>query len=63
MVLLAISAVRELLGMGTILGLAMPFFSTQWDKWIIMVMPPGAFFTLATALWILRSIRPGEVKK
>ena len=63
LVLLAISVVRELLGMGTILGIAMPFFSTQWDKWIIMVMPPGAFFTLATALWILRSIGVREVKK
>jgi len=63
LVLLGISMVRELLGMGTILGIAMPFFSTQWDKWIIMVMPPGAFFTLATALWILRSIGVREVKK
>jgi Na+-transporting NADH:ubiquinone oxidoreductase subunit D len=63
-VLLAISAVRELLGMGTILGVAMPYFSTPyWDKWIIMVMPPGAFFTLATALWIFRSIGAKEVKK
>jgi len=32
LVLLGISMVRELLGMGTILGIAMPFFSTQWDK-------------------------------
>ncbi len=63
LVLLAISVVRELLGMGTILGIAMPFFSTQWDKWVIMVMPPGAFFTLAIVLWILRSIGVREVKK
>ena len=54
---------EELLGMGTILGFAVPFFSTQWDKWIIMVMPPGAFFTLATALWICRTYSVKEVKK
>jgi Na+-transporting NADH:ubiquinone oxidoreductase subunit D len=63
-VLLTISVVRELLGMGTILGFAVPYFSTPyWDKWIIMVMPPGAFFALATVLWICRSIGAKEVKK
>lgn len=63
-VLLTISVVRELLGMGTILGFAVPYFSTPyWDKWIIMVMPPGAFFALATVLWICRSIGDKEVKK
>ena len=63
LILLGISVVRELLGMGTILGFAMPYFSTPyWDKWIIMVMPPGAFFTLACAIWLFRSIKPKEVK-
>lgn len=61
--LLAISVVRELLGMGTILGFDMPYFSTPyWDKWIIMVMPPGAFFALASIIWICRSIKRKEVK-
>ena len=63
LILLAISVVRELLGMGTILGFAMPYFSTPyWDKWIIMVMPPGAFFTLACAIWLFRSFKPKEAK-
>jgi Na+-transporting NADH:ubiquinone oxidoreductase subunit D len=55
-VLLTIALIRELLGMGTILGMAVPYFSTGWDKWIIMVMPPGAFFTLACVIWFFRSI-------
>jgi Na+-transporting NADH:ubiquinone oxidoreductase subunit NqrD len=25
-----------------------------------MVMPPGAFFTLAVVIWICRSIKPRE---
>ena len=58
LMLLCIASVREILGMGTILGFADPYFSTHWDKWIIMVMPPGAFFTLAVMIWIARSIRP-----
>jgi Na+-transporting NADH:ubiquinone oxidoreductase subunit D len=60
MVLLAISVVRELLGTGTILGFAIPYFSTTWDKWIIMVMPPGAFFTLACMIWVFRMRRSKE---
>jgi Na+-transporting NADH:ubiquinone oxidoreductase subunit D len=62
-VLLCIAVVRELLGMGTLLGIPIPYFATTWDKWIIMVMPPGAFFTLACILWLFRSIRaPQETK-
>lgn len=61
-VLLLIATFRELLGMGSIMGIAMPYFSTHWDKWIIMVMPPGAFFTLACIIWIFRSFRTKEAK-
>jgi len=55
-VLMSIALIRETLGMGTMFGLPVPFFSTpHWDKWIIMVMPPGAFFTLACVVWFFRS--------
>ena len=57
-VLLIIATFREILGMGTFMGFAMPYFSgPHWDKWIIMVMPPGAFFMLAIVTWIFRSIQ------
>ena len=57
-VLLIIATFRELLGMGTLLGYQMPYFSSPyWDKWIVMVMPPGAFFMLGIVTWILRSIQ------
>jgi Na+-transporting NADH:ubiquinone oxidoreductase subunit D len=63
LILLVISVFRELLGMGTILGFAIPYFSSPyWDKWIIMVMPPGAFFALASIIWLCRSIKPKETK-
>ncbi len=56
-ILLIIATIRELLGMGTILGYPMPYFSgPYWDKWIIMVAPPGAFFMLGVVTWIFRSI-------
>ncbi len=64
-VLLIIAVVRELFGMGTLLGYPMPYFSgPYWDKWIIMVMPPGAFFMLGIVTWVLRSIQTvGEDKQ
>ena len=58
LVLLIIATFREILGMGTFLGMPVPYFSTPlWDKWIIMVMPPGAFFMLAIVVWVLREIQ------
>jgi Na+-transporting NADH:ubiquinone oxidoreductase subunit D len=60
-VLMAVAFFRELMGMGTLFGVPMPYFSTTWDKWIIMVMPPGAFFTLAMVVWYFRHVtRPRE---
>jgi len=60
-VLFAISVIREILGMGTFAGIPVPFFSTPyWDKWIILVMPPGAFFVLAMIVWLMRSIQLKE---
>ena len=56
-ILLIIASCREVLGMGSFLGYALPFFSTIWDKWIIMVMPPGAFFLLAVVTWIFRTVQ------
>jgi len=57
-ILLIVATFREVLGMGTFMGYALPYFGTPaWDKWIIMVMPPGAFFMLAIVVWIFRSIQ------
>lgn len=70
LVLVCVAVVRELLGMGSLLGIPMPFFSSPlWDRWIIMVMPPGAFFTLAVIVWLARTgqrergQKTAEVKK
>ena len=62
MILVSIAVVRELLGFGTILKntawemTVLPATTeTLWRHWTIMVMPPGAFFVLAIAVWIARS--------
>ncbi len=66
LVLMIIATFRELFGMGTFLGADMPYFSgAYWDKWIIMVMPPGAFFMLGIVVWVFKSVqaaKEGEAK-
>jgi Na+-transporting NADH:ubiquinone oxidoreductase subunit D len=63
-VLLIIATFRELFGMGTLFGLPMPYFSgPYWNPWIIMVMPPGAFFMLGMVVWVFRSIQSAREDK
>lgn len=52
--LAAMSAIRELLGRGSLLGF--DILGPRWEPWVFMVLPPGGFFTLGllliTATWI-----------
>ena len=52
--LLLLAAVRELMGFGSILGITV--LGDWWTSWIIMILPPGAFFVLGLYIWLLRSI-------
>jgi len=64
LVLIIIAFIREPLGFGTLLGIrVMPEGFVQWT---IMIMAPGAFFTLGILAWITKYILPssknGEVR-
>ncbi len=52
--LAAMSAIRELLGRGSLLGFDL--LGPRWEPWVFMVLPAGGFFTLGllliTAAWI-----------
>lgn len=48
--LLLMSAPRELLGNGTLLG--HPVMGTHFEPWIIMILPAGGFFTLGAILLV-----------
>ena len=51
-VLLLISVVRELMGSGSLWGYRI--LGPWWTNWAIMIMPPGGFFILAIAIWMIR---------
>jgi electron transport complex protein RnfE len=46
--LLLMSGVRELLGNGTLLGVNV--MGPHFEPWVIMILPPGGFFTLGAIL-------------
>ena len=47
--LLALGTVREILGSGSLLGFSL--FGSQFQPWVIMLLPPGGFFVLGS--WLL----------
>jgi Na+-transporting NADH:ubiquinone oxidoreductase subunit D len=56
LILITIAFIREPLGFGTLLGIRiMPEGFVQWT---IMIMAPGAFFTLGILVWISKYILP-----
>ncbi len=58
LILMAVALVRELLGFGTLFGFDVwsETMRTNNAQWVIMIMPPGAFFVLAIGVWIARAI-------
>ena len=47
--LFCLGAVRELIGNGSLFGMAV--FPANFQEWIVMILPAGGFFTLA--LWLI----------
>jgi len=47
--LLCLGGVRELLGNGTLFNVSV--FGSQYEPWIVMILPGGGFFTLG--IWLL----------
>ncbi len=53
--LLLMSSFREILGSGTWLG--MKVLGSWWDPWMVMILPPGAFFTLGVIIGVSNFIQ------
>ncbi len=49
--LLSIAVIREVLGTGAFFGLSI--LPAGWPNWVIMVLPPGAFFTFGLLLAVV----------
>ncbi len=53
--LLCLGAIREILGNGTLFDVTL--FPDQFERWVVMILPAGGFFTLALWLLIFNIIR------
>jgi Na+-translocating ferredoxin:NAD+ oxidoreductase subunit E len=58
--MIMLSGVREVLGNGTFLNV--PLFGPNFEPWIVMILPPGGFFTLGVIMlgfgwWTQRKVR------
>lgn len=49
--LMIMGSIREVVGSGTYLGVSL--FGPRYEPWVIMVLPPGGFFTLAFVLFTM----------
>jgi len=58
--LLCLGITREILGNGSLFGL--PLFPDSFEKWVIMVLPSGGFFTLGIWLILLNWIKRRQIK-
>jgi len=59
--LASIAAVREVLGTGMFFGFRV--LPLSWPDWVIMVLPPGAFFTLGLLLGVVNWTDSMRAKK
>lgn len=55
LIMLMMGSVREILGSGTFLGYSL--FGPRYEPWVIMILPPGGFFTLAGWLLVLSWVK------
>ena len=59
--LTGIAVIREVLGTGMIAGIQM--MPATWPSWIIMVLPPGAFFTVGLLLALVNWVDASRSNK
>lgn len=59
--LLALGVVREILGAGTLFGVAL--FGESFQPWVVMVLPPGGFFVLGSWLLLFSALARRKQRK
>jgi electron transport complex protein RnfE len=59
--ILCLGVVRELLGNGSLLGV--PVLGSQFEPWVVMVLPGGAFFVLGAWLLLFNWLRENFKKE
>ena len=65
-VLIAVAAIRELFGAGTLLDVTI-LKKVSEGGWYepngLMLLPPSAFFIIGLLIWAVRTVRPAQIEK
>ena len=59
--LFSLGSVREILGAGTFLGF--PLFGPHYQPWVLFLLPPGGFFTLASWLMVFAAWKDRQKRR
>lgn len=59
--LLCMGGVREILGSGTLFGVAL--FPDNYQPWVVMILPSGGFFTLGAWLLLFNRLKQHQEQK
>ena len=59
--LLCLGAIREILGSGSLFNL--PLFGDGFEPWVVMILPPGGFFTLGFLLLFFNWLQKQRVRR
>ncbi|MDH3655393.1 MAG: electron transport complex subunit E [Myxococcales bacterium] len=59
--LFCLGAVREILGNGSLFGASL--FHDSFEKWVVMILPSGGFFTLAGWLLLFNWLKQRKAKR
>lgn len=59
--LTCLGTIREVLGAGTFLGV--PLFGSSFEPWVLFLLPPGGFLSLAIWLLLFASIRARKERR
>jgi len=59
--LLCLGSIREILGYGSLFGI--PLFGDGFEPWVVMILPPGGFFTLGFLLLFFNWLKSRKEEK
>lgn len=60
-VLVTLGVIREILGAGSIFGV--PLLGDWFNPWMVMILPPGAFFTLGVLIALVKLVNQRRATK
>jgi len=56
-----VGAIREILGAGSLFGYSL--FGSNYEPWVIMILPPGGFLVMGVLLWLFAELKQAAARR